>query len=142
LASQTKNLEVQSQDLAVQAEGLRSTYRRLLFSVISILGVLVLAIGAAGIFVTHKVAGPIFKMRRHLREVAAGDLRVPSGLRKGDELVEFFAGFQSMVGALRGRREEQISDLLAARDATLSGDQSGAMDAMNRLERSLRAGLE
>jgi geranylgeranyl reductase len=55
----------------------------------------------AGIVFTHKVAGPIFKMKRLLRQVGAGKLVLRERLRKGDELQHFFEVFEEMVAELR-----------------------------------------
>lgn len=111
LEKQRLQLEQQRSALVEQAVSLQEFHRIMLISLAGILTLLVACIGAAGIFVTHKVAGPIFKMRRHLKEVTEGHLEVPWGLRKGDELVEFFDTFREMVGALRAEREAQIKRL-------------------------------
>lgn len=74
----------------------------------------VVFLGLAGIVITHKVAGPIFKMKRLLKEVGEGKLVVPGRLRKGDELVEFFDVFATMVEKLRVRQENEIEILDAA----------------------------
>jgi nitrogen fixation/metabolism regulation signal transduction histidine kinase len=67
-----------------------------------------------GIFVTHKIAGPIFKMKQLLGQVGAGKLNFKGGLRKGDELVHFFEAFQHMVEQLRDRQMDEIKALDAA----------------------------
>jgi hypothetical protein len=54
---------------------------------------LVLVIGLAGVVVTHKIAGPVFKMKRLLGELAKCHFRVVARLRKGDELQDFFDAF-------------------------------------------------
>lgn len=111
LASQQAQLEKQRLELAAQSERLAASQRRTLWTLVIVLTLLVAAIGAAGIVVTHKVAGPIFKMKRQLGDVAQGSLRVPSGLRKGDELVEFHEAFRDMVLHLREEREKQLASL-------------------------------
>ncbi|MCH2108578.1 MAG: HAMP domain-containing protein [Polyangiaceae bacterium] len=108
LDEQKKKLEDQRTTLAAEAQALTQFHHRLLISLVGVLSLLVLGIGAAGVFVTHKVAGPVFKMRRHLLEVTAGKLEVPWALRKGDELVDFFETFRAMVAALRNRRQEEL----------------------------------
>lgn len=108
LDQQRASLEHQRSILAQQAVELDRFHRTMLVSLFLGLFVLVLCIGLAGVVVTHKVAGPIFKMKRHLRQVTAGELEVPWGLRKGDELVDFFDTFRSMVASLRSARESQI----------------------------------
>lgn len=108
LAAQKASLETQRARLAADAASLRKFHVTLLWSLVGLLSALVVGIGVAGILVTHRVAGPIFKMKRHLREVGSGDLQVPWGLRKGDELVEFFEALRDMILALRTQRTTQI----------------------------------
>src|SRR5881394_1296483 len=67
-----------------------------------------ISIGAVGILITHKVAGPLFKISSffaRIRDNRIGPL--PAGLRKGDELQEFYASFLDMHQALRQRTEEE-----------------------------------
>ena len=58
---------------------------------------MVVLIGLLGIYFTHKVAGPVYKMKRLLKQVGQGNLRVEARLRKGDELQDFFDTFTQMV---------------------------------------------
>ncbi|HSC87669.1 MAG TPA: HAMP domain-containing protein [Polyangiaceae bacterium] len=142
LESQRGELEAQRRYLNIQAESLRGFQRGLLWVLTGVLALLVVAIGVAGIVVTHRVAGPIYKMKRHLGDVAAGDLSVPRGLRKGDELVEFFAAFCHMVESLRASRESQAGEverLLVELDGKLSSEERASLEG---LRASLRAGLD
>lgn len=141
LQEQRARLEAQSRSLHDQAEALRRFQKTLLWSLVGILSALVVAIGLAGIVVTHKVAGPIFKMKRHLIDVTGGDLKVPSGLRKGDELVDFFTAFQSMVVSLRKSREEQLYELEQAQGFLGPEAPEPAQGALSRLRKSLESGL-
>lgn len=84
---------------------------RLLLGLVAGLALLVVALGVVGIVVTHKVAGPIHKMKRLLREVGEGKLVVRERLRKGDELQHFFEAFEGMVEALRERQRAEIAEL-------------------------------
>jgi len=63
-----------------------------------------------GIFITHRVAGPIFIISRFLRQIADGQVPQTRPLRKGDELKSFFDTFSEMVAALKQRnlREAEI----------------------------------
>ena len=98
------------QDLLVHdADFLAQRQRELVGGLVAILSVLVLAVGAVGIVFTHKVAGPIFKMKRLLRQVGEGKLVVRERLRKGDELQHFFEVFEAMVNALRKHQEGEIA---------------------------------
>ena len=96
---------------------LEEQQRNLLIGLVVSLALLVGGIGFAGIVFTHKIAGPIYKMKRLLREVGDGKLVVREKLRKGDELVHFFETFEKMVGDLRKRQEAEIAkvDLILKR---------------------------
>jgi nitrogen fixation/metabolism regulation signal transduction histidine kinase len=73
-----------------------------------------------GIVLTHKVAGPLFKVTLYLDKIRDGKLGQVYALRKGDELVEFFDHFKAAHDALRkqeqgdiellGRAAEKLSD--------------------------------
>ena len=85
--------------------------RAMMTGVVGGLGVLVVLIGLLGIYVTHKVAGPVYKMKMLLGQVGAGKLTFRGGLRKGDELQDFFEAFQSMVESLKARQEREVKEL-------------------------------
>lgn len=142
LAQQRTRLEQQHDALVRQAADLRRFHSVMLWSLGGVLLLLVVGIGLAGIFVTHKVAGPIFKMTRHLRDVRKGRLEVPWGLRKGDELVDFFEEFRRMVATLRQEREEQVEELgraIEQLEPVVEGDRlSGLRRLRQRLDDSLK----
>lgn len=83
--------------------------------------VLVLTVFAVGIWMTHKIAGPL----RNIGSVCARirDNRLPEdlrNLRKGDELQEFHAGFREMYDAIRARAlrdREALERAIAAIEA-------------------------
>lgn len=105
--------------------------------------VFVIMLGLAGIVITHKVAGPIFKMKRLLREVGDGKLVVPGRLRKGDELVEFFDVFATMVEKLRVRQEREIEILDAAiAQAKSSNASSPVVEKLESLRKHMQSDLD
>jgi nitrogen fixation/metabolism regulation signal transduction histidine kinase len=59
-----------------------------------------------GIFITHRVAGPIFIISRYLRQLGEGDVPQTRPLRKGDELKAFFDTFSTMLNAMKQRNAE------------------------------------
>jgi methyl-accepting chemotaxis protein len=72
-----------------------------------------------GVYLSHKVAGPLFRFIMCTREVANGNLRIQANLRKGDELRELEGAFNDMTERLRSYvREERkrIEEILAAAD--------------------------
>ncbi len=71
--------------------------------------VLVLSIGAVGILITHKVAGPLYKIASIFGRVRDNRLGpAPANLRKGDELQEFYGAFKEMHVSLRARAEDDV----------------------------------
>ncbi len=103
------DLESRASGLEAQAIQIEAQQRRVLVGLVAGLAVFVVLLGFAGIVFTHKIAGPVFKMKRLLREVGAGKLVLRERLRKGDELQHFFEAFEQMVGDLRARQEREIA---------------------------------
>jgi nitrogen fixation/metabolism regulation signal transduction histidine kinase len=140
--TQQKGLEAQARDLKEQSASIERQQRTLLITLFVALALLVVLIGLAGIVVTHRVAGPIHKMRRQIREVGEGTLRPPTPLRRGDELVDFFTAFDTMVKNLRSRQEAEIQQI----DSVLSGLEprvaSDDLEPLRRLRRDMQRSLE
>lgn len=111
LQREAASLEQQAQQLERQAGEMAKQQSTLLSGLVIVLALLVVLMGLAGIVFTHKVAGPIFKMKRLLRQVGEGQLVVRERLRKGDELQHFFETFEKMVDDLRSRQEAEIMKL-------------------------------
>jgi hypothetical protein len=93
----------------------RANDRIVLFGIIGFGVLLVVSIFASGIWITHKVAGPLYNMSRICGRVRDNKLS-PSlrALRKGDELQEFYSSFREMYEALRARVGGDIQSLAAA----------------------------
>jgi nitrogen fixation/metabolism regulation signal transduction histidine kinase len=101
--------------VAAQQDKVAAQQRVMLGSVIGGLTLLVVLIGLVGIYITHKIAGPIFKMKMLLKQVAQGKLNFPRrGLRKGDELQHFFDEFLKMADDLKARQQGEVERLDAA----------------------------
>lgn len=112
--------------------------REFLLKIVAGIGLLVVALGATGILVTHRVVGPAFKMKSLFRDVADGHLRVRGGLRKGDELQDVFLEFERMMNKLRAGKQSEIAKLEAAIAKARS---AGANEVAADLE-ELRAAME
>jgi hypothetical protein len=83
-----------------------------------------------GIMVTHKVAGPLHKVRLYLDKIKDGKLGTVYNLRKGDELVDFFEHFKDAHDALRARTQADITLLdkaIAALGASPYRESSGSL---------------
>src|ERR1041384_2664689 len=71
--------------------------RWVLWGIVGFGVLLVISISAVGILITHKVAGPLFKIAAQFGHVRENRLApVPATLRKGDELQEFYGAFREM----------------------------------------------
>jgi nitrogen fixation/metabolism regulation signal transduction histidine kinase len=140
-AEQTR-LENEALRLRAEAEGLEQKQRSLMALLVVALVALVLFVGAVGVVITHKVAGPIFKMKRQLREVGDGRLRRPGKLRKGDELVDFFEAFEDMVDRLRDRQKAEISRVDSVLIALERAESAQAAVALRSLRDEMQAHLD
>ncbi|WP_408889438.1 signal protein [Myxococcus faecalis] len=102
----------------------------------------VVALGT--IVVTHRVAGPLLRIRRMVEEVAEGKLRPPSyGLRDGDELKDLFDATRTMMQRLREQSEEDARALAKALEvAERSGASGESLGELRALESRFRARLD
>lgn len=110
------------QRLRKQAAALEAQSKRFTQILIAALVVMVVALWLGAIVLTHRIAGPVFKMRKQLRALTKGDWSRPSPLRKRDELRSFFAAFEGLIDVLRRERREHLRAL----DEALAEVQDGA----------------
>jgi hypothetical protein len=97
---------------------------------VAALSVLVLALGAAGIVVTHKVAGPIFKMKRLIVHVGQGHLNQLEKLRNGDELTDDIKGWVEKTRAANKIRFFGFSTHSNMADCLLAAAKLGWVDGI------------
>ena len=142
LKAQQVALEGQATALRDQASALTDKQHAMLYTLVGALSLLVVLIGMAGILVTHKVAGPIYKMKRQINDVGEGRLKIPGKLRKGDELVHFFDTFETMVRNLRQRQEEEIEKLEKAISTMEPKAEPGELDPLYQLRKEMKAALD
>jgi methyl-accepting chemotaxis protein len=55
------------------------------------------------ILVSHKIAGPLFRIQKYIKSVSVGDLSARLTLRKGDELHDLAACINEMTNDLKNR---------------------------------------
>ncbi|MCE9667352.1 signal protein [Myxococcus stipitatus] len=112
----------------------------------------VLGIGLAGfiavvalgtIVVTHRVAGPLLRIRRMVGDVQAGKLTPPPyGLRDGDELRDLFDATRAMMQGLREQGEDDARVLARALESAERAGLSGeSLAELRALEARFRARL-
>lgn len=63
------------------------------------------------IFMSHKIAGPIYKLRLYLTQVREGGANYPLSFRKGDNFAEVADDVNKTIAYLRDKNEEEIEYL-------------------------------
>jgi methyl-accepting chemotaxis protein len=84
-----------------------------------------IATSIISIFFTHRVVGPVYRLRQIMRDAGDGNLAQFAQFRKEDELQELAAGFDAMVVGLNRR----IYGLRGRADAVLKASASAALGA-------------
>jgi hypothetical protein len=97
--------------------------------------VLSAALTVYGIILTHKVAGPLYKISLYLDKIRDGKLGMVYNLRKGDELVDFFEHFKGAHDSLRHRAEQ---DIALIDKAIVAAERAGDTALVEELKRTLK----
>lgn len=140
---QEAELRKKQDALAAQQEQVIHDQRTMLTSLVAALALLVVLIGLVGIYITHKVVGPIYKMKMLLRQVGDGKLNFQGRLRKGDELQDFFEVFAAMVEKLKDRQKKEVAELEDAMEAAkASGASESAIAKIALVRDEMRAALD
>jgi methyl-accepting chemotaxis protein len=111
LASMELNADLQAMGLDEVAKDLGSKDSALIYKMAAV------GIGLAGILsmflvvMTHKVAGPLFKVSMYFDRMAAGRLSVVTPLRDGDMLRDFFDTFARAHGEMRSRQQSDVKEM-------------------------------
>jgi nitrogen fixation/metabolism regulation signal transduction histidine kinase len=118
--------------------------RRNLQMVLGLAGIaLVLLLVFMGVVITHRIVGPVHKMRRLLRRVSTGRLVIEERLRRGDELEDLFDTFLQMTYSLRAQQNARLATL----DSTIQRAQATStpadvIESLRALRAQLVLGLE
>ena len=126
------------------ASGLESDDQALVYKMVAVGFGLVIILSAYLVIMTHKVAGPLFKVSVYFDHMAEGRLGAVTPLRRGDMLQDFFGDFKAMHESLRARAqadadamERAVAALRASHNqADYRGDARGRLDdALEGLDR-------
>lgn len=93
------------------------------------------AVLVAGLFYTHRVAGPIYQIEKRLGKLREGDLRVVFAVRKGDRFQSLTHALNDATGALRARLQ-RVRDAAGRLEAAGTASAEG-QKAMRELRQSL-----
>ena len=95
-----------------------------------------------GIFITNKIVGPVYKLKRLLRRVGTGRLATKERLRKGDELEDLFDTFLQMMYSLRALQAGRLATLDAAMEkANSTGAAPEVLEGLHALRAQMTLGL-
>ena len=123
------------------ASGLESEDRALVYRMVGVGVGLVVILSLYLLIMTHKVAGPLFKVSMYFDRMAQGRLGVVTPLRQGDMLQDFYANFKDMHDAVRARaladHDAMDKALAALREAKTKSDYRG--EAQNKVDEALDA---
>jgi nitrogen fixation/metabolism regulation signal transduction histidine kinase len=72
---------------------------------------LLLVLTFMGVVITHRIVGPVHRLKRLLRRVSTGRLVVDERLRKHDELEDLFDTFLQMTWSLRAMQAARLATL-------------------------------
>ena len=94
------------------------TDRQIFFGVaISIILMMVVSV-----YMSHKIAGPLYRLKKCFLDVAKGDLSFEIRLRKGDELTDLVDDFNGMMHSLKGMVDadrQKVKDIRQKVEETL-----------------------
>lgn len=84
----------------------------------NVLAVIVAALATTVVilYISHKIAGPLYRFEMICKEIGHGNLNVSAGLREKDQLGGLSEAFSEMLAQLRGRTSDRYMRLETARN--------------------------
>ncbi len=101
-------------DFKEVANGLEADDRMLVYKMVGVGIGLVVILSAYLVIMTHKVAGPLYKVSMYFDRMADGRLGNVTPLRQGDMLQDFYLTFSEMHASVRGRFTDDATEMEAA----------------------------
>lgn len=127
------------------ARDMESRDRELVAKMVAAGFALVLILSIYLVVMTHKVAGPLYKISSYFDRMAAGRFSEASALRRGDMLQDFFSAFQEMNAAMRARMAADVELMeavcKAARTAKVEGELAEQLQLLEQHAAERRAKL-
>jgi len=103
---------------------------------------LVFGLAIYGIKMTHKVAGPLFKVGLYFTKMQHGKLDKVYNLRKGDQLVDFYEHFKTAhAGVVQLEKDDivRLKAVIAAAEAAGQGEHAAVSELRDMLARKEKA---
>ncbi len=126
-----------AQDKETLKGALHSVNRSLIPKVIA----LAILIFLAGIFLSHKIAGPMYRIERSAAAIRDGDLRVNFRIRKGDEMRSAAGALEEMIESLHENIKRMKAESIALEEKINLLTERGAIpdEDSRRLKEMLRS---
>jgi len=139
-----RDFEKEKDAIVAQRAALVRQQRNIWYVLVACMVGFVLFIGLATIVTTHRIVGPLFRIKRLINEVITGRLKVPEyPLRAGDELQDVFDAVTRMVQGLRERQGEDAQAVATMIErAARSKAALELVPELQELESRLRARLD
>jgi len=80
---------------------------RILFSMFIVIPIVVMI----GIYTSHKIAGPIYRIEKFLASMAEGNMSLPLTLRKNDELVSLAGGINRVMDSMKATVKKERASI-------------------------------
>jgi methyl-accepting chemotaxis protein len=115
--------------------------RMLLYKMVGVGVGLVVILSLYLVLMTHKVAGPLYKVSMYFDRMAEGRLSNVTALRRGDMLQDFFGNFREMHEAVRKRMQSDVitmeSAAVALRAKATADGNKDLVDALDSLDKHI-----
>ncbi|NQT32348.1 MAG: hypothetical protein HQ594_01590 [Candidatus Omnitrophica bacterium] len=87
-----------------------------------------------GIFLSHRIAGPIYAIGKYIDKLLMGDYSHPLNLRKHDELKGLAVKVTEVRNKLKDDKEKREKNILEVETLIDSGDREGAKSKLQELK--------
>jgi nitrogen fixation/metabolism regulation signal transduction histidine kinase len=135
--------EVERQAILAQRAELVRRQRLVWLTLVGCLAAFVLFIAMATIVVTHRVVGPLFRIRRLANQVRDGRLGMPANaLRRGDELKEVFEDLTQMVQSIRTWEAEDLRAIERVIEVAQSGERQALVAELQAVQARMKSRLD
>lgn len=107
------------------------------------LGLITLAAIVVILFVSHKIAGPMFRFEKEIKEIGLGDLTKTIRLRKKDQITEIAEDLNKMTASLH----EKVVDIQTGVEhllelASKQNAPQGLIEELNRLKQKIQSSFK
>lgn len=123
----------------VVAADYRAEDRALMYKMVGVGVGLVVILSLYLLIMTHKVAGPLFKVSLYFDKMKEGRLGKVTALRDGDMLQDFYGNFREMHDAVRKRAQEHVITLESAATSlrAKAGNDAKLAEALDALDKHI-----